>query len=298
MNYYGKEREPLKANLHTHTVNSDGRFTAAEVIKLYADEGYDVLAFTDHRVSNPVSTYDSMGMTLISGMEVHPQGPRGIPWHLLALGTPEDFQHLEEWKNGEDAATAILEAGGIYFLAHPYWCGFTSDELLTLKKSACGIEVYNSSTKYIGKGYSMQSWDECLDQGAEFTAIAVDDIHGLGQAFCGYTMILAEENSQEAIIKALKNGDFYASQGPEFYSLNFENGVFEAEFSPCTEAILLTNKSRGFCAAIEDGKKAETPIKSCSSMKFDISQLPKNSYVRCQIKDKDGRYAWSNPLFL
>ena len=41
LNYY-------KANLHGHTTESDGVMTPAEVKKLYKNEGYSVIAFTDH----------------------------------------------------------------------------------------------------------------------------------------------------------------------------------------------------------------------------------------------------------
>ena len=91
MNFYGRELPVFKCGLHTHSTVSDGSFTPAEVIRKYARAGYDVLAFTDHRKPNPVSTYDGLGMTLISGMEIHPRGPRNLTWHLLALGIPEDF---------------------------------------------------------------------------------------------------------------------------------------------------------------------------------------------------------------
>ena len=63
-----EELTVLKANLHTHTTNSDGTFSPSEVIGFYADAGYDVLAFTDHRTTNRVSEYDAEGMTLLSGI--------------------------------------------------------------------------------------------------------------------------------------------------------------------------------------------------------------------------------------
>ena len=38
-----------KANLHCHTVISDGHLTPAEVKEAYVAQGYAVVAFTDHR---------------------------------------------------------------------------------------------------------------------------------------------------------------------------------------------------------------------------------------------------------
>ena len=49
MNYYGRELNEYKASLHTHSTTSDGRMAPSQVIQVYADAGYDVLAFTDHK---------------------------------------------------------------------------------------------------------------------------------------------------------------------------------------------------------------------------------------------------------
>ena len=40
--------EKVIADLHTHTVNSDGTFTVEEVVKLASEKGLDVVAVTDH----------------------------------------------------------------------------------------------------------------------------------------------------------------------------------------------------------------------------------------------------------
>ncbi len=296
MIFSGKEKPVFKANLHTHTTHSDGVYTPEEIIRLYSEAGYDVLAFTDHRASNPVSTYDGRGMTLISGMEVHPVGPRGILWHLLALGTPEDFRNNPDW-NGQQAADAIRAAGGIFFTAHPYWCGFTSAEILSLQGSQ-GIEVFNTSTRYIGKAFNMQLWDECLDSQAHYTALAVDDVHRARDLFKGFTMICAEDASPKALLKALAQGSFYASQGPLFQKITLENRIFEAEFTPCQEVILLSNGSCGFLGATIDEDGPHSIERCCREFRCDLSKLPPGSYVRCQIRDSQGKYAWSNPFFL
>ena len=101
MDFYGRRLHSYKANLHTHSTLSDGEFPPQEVIRLYREHGYSVLAFTDHRKTNPVSGYDGGGLTLLSGIELHPNGPRGIRWHLLALGVPESFPG--EFESGQQA---------------------------------------------------------------------------------------------------------------------------------------------------------------------------------------------------
>lgn len=39
-----------KANLHSHTVISDGRLTPEEAKEHYKKHGYQIMAFTDHRI--------------------------------------------------------------------------------------------------------------------------------------------------------------------------------------------------------------------------------------------------------
>ena len=294
MNYLGRELNEYRANLHAHSTTSDGQFDPAQVIALYADAGYDVLAFTDHRKSNRISAFDSRGMTLISGMELHPAGPRGIRWHILGLGLPEDYLYPDP-PSGQAAVDSVLAAGAIAFCAHPYWCGFTSAEVAALK-GISGIEVYNTSTRYIGKEYNMQCWDELLSAGLRHTAIAVDDVHRLRDLFRGYTMILAEEKTPAALLSALKNGDFYASQGPRFTRIAVEGNFLRADFSPVSSAILIGCNSAGFCVGTEDFEGPGCGNLPISHLEYDLSSKF-SPYWRIQLRDSAGRMAWSNPIF-
>ena len=69
IDFYGKTLNVYKSNLHTHTTVSDGRYSPQEVIARYQQQGYDVLALTDHGKFNPVETYDACGMTLLHGID-------------------------------------------------------------------------------------------------------------------------------------------------------------------------------------------------------------------------------------
>ena len=42
-----------KANLHTHTNYSDGRFSPEEMKALYQERGYSIVAFSDHEILVP-----------------------------------------------------------------------------------------------------------------------------------------------------------------------------------------------------------------------------------------------------
>ena len=290
-----EERVVLKAGLHTHTTNSDGKFTPEEIIEMYKNEGFDVLTFTDHRRTNKVSEYDGKGMTLISGIELHPVGPRNSPWHILAVGVPEDFQHTHP-ATGQEAVDRANEAGAAVFCAHPYWCGLTSAEVNTLQGIE-GIEVYNASCRIIGRQYNMQCWDELLDMGRKFNAIAVDDIHWDYDIFRGYTMILAEDKSLPSLMKALKEGRYYSTRGPLFHSITFENKILRAEFSEAVSVNVVQRRSGGFNGMLDQLITPYLERKPVTSLEMDCNKL-KDNYIRIQICDKNSRMAWSNPIWI
>lgn len=100
----------------------------------------------------------------------------------------------------------------------------------------------------------------------------------------------------------LKSGSLYASQVPEFHKLSFENNIFSLECSPCEEIIVMSNGSFGRCGNMS-GFEAATPeerneVKEITSFETEIPADAELTYLRCQIKDKKGRYAWSSPIRL
>ena len=98
---------------------------------------------------------------------------------------------------------------------------------------------------------------------------------------------------------ALKHGRFYASIGPEFYSLSLEGNVFKATFSPCVEVIGLTNPSGGYCVTVDDMDGYGTGTKEVSECRIELRRSKDHDlWFRLQIKDAQGRYAWSAPIIL
>ena len=297
IDYYGRECNAYKAALHIHSTVSDGKFTPEEIITLYSERGFDALAFTDHLKTNKVSQYDSKGMTLISGMEIHPKGPRDILWHFVGLGLPEDFRHPEDGTAPQEAIDLAKAAGAAVICAHPYWCAFTVDEIAALR-NLDGIEVYNTACRKIARGYNMIYWDLLSDKGLVYPATAVDDTHSKNDLFMGWTMIMADDRRPETLVASIKKGMFYASQGPEFKRLSYCDGVFEAEFSPCTEVIGLSNFSRGYCVEMENLDGPDTGFREITSCSIKLRPYPHSFWFRLQIMDRNGKFAWSAPIVI
>lgn len=295
MNYFGEERVALKANLHTHTTNSDGAIAPQEVIKRYSEKGYGVLALTDHRQVHKIAPYDPMGMILIQGAELHPlNAARGNSWHLVALDLPEEFSHVDAAAEGltaQQVVDLVAAAGGITAMAHPYWCGYGS-EVVKQVKGCFAVEIYNTECRGVNREYSLQTWDELLFDGFRIPGIAVDDVHSESNLFGGWTVICARERSREAVMDALRKGEFYASQGPEFHSITLDGDILRAEFSECPYACFVRKATGRRVWPEKEGQLL-------NSMEMDISEFRgKDYYVRCCIRDAQGRYAWSNPVYL
>jgi len=142
--------EPLKGDLHTHTVYSDGYITPQLIVASAKKSGLDFLAVTDHngyegsvaaeeecrKLGNPI--------TILRGEEISSEF---TPMHVLAIGTNEKIspyyysqeifnepEVMEEVNSLPDISCdkkafvgtqrlfrKIKELGGISFICHPMW---------------------------------------------------------------------------------------------------------------------------------------------------------------------------------
>ena len=161
-------------------------------------------------------------------------------------------------------------------------------------KGFSGIEVYNSSTRFIGKEYSEQCWDELIDSGFVRGALAVDDTHRAHHLFHGWTMIAAPDRSPASLLAALEAGRYYATQGPDFTRLELKGRRFEAEFSEAVEVSLIGRRNTGF-GVVSPGDPEVGDRRTATE--FAVT-LPENFHgpLRCRIRDGAGRYAWSVPV--
>ena len=140
-----------RGNLHTHSTRSDGALDPAEVARQYRVQGYDFLSLTDHFLQQydwPIvdtTPYRTDDFTTIIGAELHvPEIVSGSPWHILAVGLPEDFAPPTEGETGPALAARAAKAGAFIGIAHPHWYNLTADEALAVQ-SAHAVEVYNET---------------------------------------------------------------------------------------------------------------------------------------------------------
>ena len=303
-----------KANLHCHTVLSDGRWTKEQVKAEYQKRGYSIVAFTDHRHYGWHPELMDDTFIPIAAYEADLNGPfppsGSFQWvktyHLnfydtdpaarggfTAVQPPQQYGDLEAL-NG---FIARMNADG--FLCcynHPYWSLQNYNDYAGLK-GAFAMEIYNHGCELDGLyGYAPQAYDEMLRAGQKLFCVATDDNHDTYapgdprcDSFGGFTMFKLEKLTYASVIEALKKGDFYASTGPELQELYIRDGALCVRCSPVEKIYVVTSGRRCLMKLAAPG---ETLTEAVFPLNGD------EGYVRVDCRDGQGRHAYSNAYWL
>ena len=288
-----------KGNLHGHSNRSDGTISPQDVCDRYRQAGYDFTVVSDHfreQYGYPLtqtSAARTAGFTTILGAELHaPQTSRGVDWHILAVGLPLDFHPPAADETGPELAARARRAGAFVALAHPHWYQLAIKDGRALE-AAHAVEVYNHTSEvHTGRGDGLVMFDALLSEGRRLFAIAVDDSHWKnGDAFGGWVMVKAEQNTPDALLAALHAGRFYASQGPEIHDVRREGDELVVRCSPATAIMALgpvSTNARVHAAIGSDG---------LTDARLDIAKF-RGTWCRIALADAHGKRAWTNPLWL
>ena len=144
-----------KINLHTHTTESDGRMTPAQVIDEYHKRGYSGLMISDHNRSTwSWSDYgripEALGMVAIPGNELSRHH------HALSLFTNYETDSTDL----EASLVGVSERGGIATLCHPamHW---------VRESDKPGLKVaFTPQLRAIAQGdFTVATWFRTTDSG-------------------------------------------------------------------------------------------------------------------------------------
>ena len=240
-----------KADFHAHSNESDGSPQPAETVEEHYKKGFDILALTDHNVTNTTwnrkddptgrgRTYltderlqeitygtdrDGRGMVAIQNSD-----EQSVSDHLNTFFTP--FNN-EAGATLESNIAKTQELGGICHINHPgrYYGGKNTSGTngedaannpanikkyvdLFMKYEACvGMEIIN---KLDGDSYSDRIlWDnilmETMPEGRFVWGFSNDDTHSNEATGHSYNMMLMPTNNPVEVRKAMESGAFYAS---------------------------------------------------------------------------------------
>jgi len=289
VNLLGDGPVRLRANLHGHTTGSDGRLAPQAYVDWYAERGYDAVAITDHNVLTDSSTLDARGMALIPGAEVTASGTEfGGQYHLVALG-PLPHPLPAVTTAGPESARLLTAAGAVVIIAHPHWSGLTGADVLAVD-AAAGVEVWNGGTVLDSeKGVALAVWDEVLRRDRRGFGFATDDAHfRFPDGGLGWVVLHAAERSVDAALKALRQGWFYCSAGPELTVAKVDGRSVTVACSPCAAVYCLGFAGRNQYR-LGDGV---TPLEGA-----EFTLRGDEPWVRIQVTDLKGRSAWTQPYW-
>jgi hypothetical protein len=302
MTPFEDDRPWLRCALHAHTTNSDGELAPEMLVRHYDWAGYDVLAITDHWARTAEAS--TRKLLVIPSAELDAHAPdRENDAHVLALGLEADPVLPEgEFAPLQDVVSWIADNGGVPYLAHTYWSGLRTEQWWDCE-GLYGIEVWNTGCELeLGRGDSSIHWDEALEHGRPFFALATDDSHhpGYDSGFA-WTWVRAER-TQESILDALRRGWFYGSTGPEIRDVEVGDGEVIVRCSPAQSVTLYSGRRRGaranaghlgypnFAEIIE---RNDEGLITAARLQRPYDPL----YGRVEVCDAHGRKAWTNPLW-
>lgn len=309
-----------KGNLHTHTTDSDGECSPEEVVRRYKAHGYDFLAISDHHLYTDYhSQYGGADFLILPAVEaaasfidsngvfrkVHHMngilGPKALrdaspepPFHHGEKVGP--FRYHGSWDGlqaAADMAKHLKDHGMIVTYNHPIWSRVEGADFLDTPYVDI-LEILNYGTEQeSATGFDTTWWDVMLRSGRRMLADATDDAHAASwDAFGGFIMVQAEELTHEAISSAILEGKYYSSEGPAIREWGVDDhGLARLVCSPCERLTLVFD---GYVGAGRTRFAAEG--ETVEEITFQLKGGER--YIRGECRDRQGRRAWTNPIYL
>ncbi|NLX13208.1 MAG: hypothetical protein GXY44_06070 [Phycisphaerales bacterium] len=238
-----------KANLHTHTTQSDGSLTPDQVIDEYHKRGYSILAITDHNLCTwPWTGFADMprrGAARKSDVEAEEKEDAPAPYPPYENRDPEALgmlavsgnelsrhhhmgcffiEHETDSRDEDRSMVEIGEKGGLAMLYHPgrYWkvCEHNTIPAEVVKRYVdwlaayehlVGLEVVNQGRRYQN---DIRLWDEVLTAmmpDRPVWGFSNDDMHGRGQLGRDWNTFVLVRLDEAELREALRGGQFYFS---------------------------------------------------------------------------------------
>ena len=323
-----EEGQFYKANLHCHSTISDGDFTPEELKEHYKANGYSIIAYTDHNLMLPHPELADENFLPLNGFEIdvneeaegvpwdqgkcchicyvalEPEGTKQVCWHRskYLFGNAPKYAHLAQFDENEpdyerkysaeginDMIRRGVEGGFFVTYNHPTWSredyrdymSYHGMHAMEIVNYDCLVEGYDE--------YNPRVYDDMLRGGERIYCIATDDNHKAQHRCGGFTMIKAPKLEYRTITKALEAGHFYASQGPEIYSLWMEGNEVHIVCSPAVKIAITYGRRQAYA---KDAPAGETVTEAVFTV------TPNDGFFRLTVTDETGKHANTNAYFI
>jgi hypothetical protein len=202
-----------KANFHTHTTQSDGSLTPQAVIDQYYNNGYTILALTDHNNCTwPWTAWGrdpgSLGMVAVPGNEFSSAHHIGS-WFNTIDGSPGSNIGVSLGRVADSGGLAIFHHPGRYSYATSWYTAYYQNYSIL-----CGLEVFNQGNRYSGDRII---WDNILAElmpGQPVWGYSNDDMHSSGHLFGNYNILFVDSLTEASVRAALREGRSYLCYEP------------------------------------------------------------------------------------
>lgn len=323
-----KDGNDYKANMHSHSTISDGTMTPQELKEYYMANGYSIIAYTDHDLFVPHPELCDENFLALNGyeMEFYDYGTtedfnimRTTHINMVALDEKMELQpffHRKRYFAGNGVKNKHLvkfdetkpdfvreytpecinmvmreckRLGFFVTYNHPRW-SLENYEIYSKYDEMNALEIMNGGS--LAEGYlanNFQAYDDLLLQGKKLFVVAGDDNHSKKDALWCWTVIRAKDLSYKSVADALKNGDFYATNGPKIFEMYVEDNELVVKTSDAKSINFTTN-----C------RHAGSIYNRCDNMPVNEGRFTINSYdkyIRVTVIGTDGTVAYSNPYF-
>ncbi|WP_127499933.1 CehA/McbA family metallohydrolase [Actinoplanes solisilvae] len=222
----------VHADLHNHTLMSDGDGDPANAFASMRSAGLDVAALTDHttlfaiegmsssewkRAGQLADAANEPGVyTAIRGFEwSHPLLGHVNVWYtgnFTDLGGSSSMGKLYDWINGTDGISGFNHPGRELLRFND----FSYDA--SMAEQMVGLEMFNRGDDYLFDGWGdgqSSPLNACLNAGWRTGLTGVTDEHGTDWGFPegkGRTGLWVNENSRNAVLAAMRARRFFATR--------------------------------------------------------------------------------------
>ena len=265
-----------------------------DVVRAYLDCGFDAVALTAPWEYNDHGNVD--GVKVLSGCEYS----MGVvsdefeAFHIIGVGMTSDPEIPPAWKNMKKTARSkaaevvkmIKKRNGIAILCYPAQNKNAAESLLDIGEFD-GIEIFNSESEYqfSAIGYAGEIVDRLALFGLRpFLIASNSEIKNDAESHNCALMVEATDMDSDHIIRAIRQGRFYSTEGPEIHVEKIGADKVRVTCSPVSKIQFFTDGERD----------SEKIVEGENVISAEYSIKKGERYVRAEVTDESGLMAWSN----
>jgi len=178
---------------------------------------------------------------------------------------------------------------------HPSWSQESYPEYISYN-GMHALELFNGgATKSGYEDYNPRVYDDMLKDGKKIYCVGGDDNHNgspddsrYSDSGWAWTMIKADNLEYRTVTKALEEGNFYASEGPEIYALWIENNEIHIKCSPADSINCIYGVRARSNWLSENGVPLTEAV---------FPFRPNYGYFRITVTDEHGKHACTNAYY-